>query len=160
MLTASDRRIVAALRFGLVSGICLLVLIIGLLLARAPASAQSQGQNVRLFAADPTTGTWTALQSGSAGGLSTGGYTPSNITTNATTVLKTGKGQLHCLTVNSVGTTSTATIYDNTAASGTKIGTATTVLAGQTNCYDIVFSTGLTVVTAGAAAADLTVGWR
>jgi len=55
--------------------------------------------------------------------------------------------------------TETITIYDNTAASGTKIGTAT-VFAATNPCltYDVNFTTGLTVVTA-TASSDLTVSY-
>lgn len=88
------------------------------------------------------------------------GWSFSNVVTNATTVVKSGAGVLHCVTVNGLGTTETATVYDNTAASGTKIGTVSVSAVGQTGCYDVAFATGLTVVTAGAVAADITVSYR
>lgn len=55
--------------------------------------------------------------------------------------------------------TETITIYDNTAASGTKIGTIT-VFASTNPCltYDVNFTTGLTLVTA-TASSDLTVSY-
>ena len=97
-----------------------------------------------------------------------------NITTNATTVVKTGAGEFLGFTVNNVGftTAGSVTIYDNTAGSGTKIGTwviplmppGTTLLA--TTFFPPVissamFSIGLTIVTATTApAADLTVLYR
>lgn len=101
--------------------------------------------------------------------------TPVNITTNATTVIKSGAGVLYGFTVNNNGftTAGTITIYDNTAASGTKIGTwtipiqppGTTLLA--TTFFppalqlNVAFSTGLTFVTATTApAADITVSYR
>jgi hypothetical protein len=77
-----------------------------------------------------------------------------NITTNTTTEVATGAGTFHGICINSAGSTSTVTIYDNTAASGNKIGT---VGANAEGCfyYDAHFSTGLTVVTTGSP--DITV---
>lgn len=88
------------------------------------------------------------------------GWSFGNVTTNTTSTLKTGAGVLHCVTVNILGTTSQVVLYDNTAGSGTKIGTVTTLIAGQTGCYDAAFATGLTIVTTGALAADITVSYR
>lgn len=82
-----------------------------------------------------------------------------NLATSATTTIKTGPGYLHSITVNTAGTTSTATVYDNTTNSGTKIATIDTTAKG-TLTYDLAFSTGLTIVTAGGAAGDLTVTYR
>jgi hypothetical protein len=48
-----------------------------------------------------------------------------NITTDATTTLKSVPGYLHTVCINTPAATGTITIYDNTAASGTKIGTIT-----------------------------------
>jgi hypothetical protein len=83
-----------------------------------------------------------------------------NITTDATTTLKSGPGFLHTVCVNTPAATGTITIYDNTAASGTKIGTITSY-ASVPGCfaYDVAFWTGLTVVTA-TAAPDVTVSFR
>jgi hypothetical protein len=82
-----------------------------------------------------------------------------NIATNATTVIASTAGSLCRITVNKVGTTSTATVYDNSAASGTIIATLSTVAVGTLH-YMCRYSTGLTIVTAGAAAADITVTWE
>ena len=101
-------------------------------------------------------------------------YSFLNITTNATTTVKSGAGTLHGFTVNNNGftTAGTITIYDNTAASGTLIGTFTiplmppgTVLLATTfippQYFDLSFSTGLTIVTATTApAANITVMYR
>lgn len=83
----------------------------------------------------------------------------SNITTTTTTVVKSGVGVLRGITVNTLGSVaSTVTIYDNTAGSGTKIGTINSLtLSGQFE-FDIAFATGLTVVTTGAP--DITVAYR
>ena len=74
-----------------------------------------------------------------------------------TTTVKSGGGILHTVCVNNPAATGTITMYDNTAASGTKIGTITTT-GSSYGCftYDASFSTGLTIVTA-TAASDITV---
>jgi hypothetical protein len=83
-----------------------------------------------------------------------------NITTDTTTVVKSTSGVLHTVCVNTPAATGTITIYDSTAASGTKIGTITSY-ASLPKCftYDVAFWTGLTIVTA-TAAPDVTVSWR
>lgn len=79
-----------------------------------------------------------------------------------TTVVKTGNGVLHSICINTQAA-GTATIYDNTAASGTKIGTITgnagTSVGPNCQIYDVAFWTGLTIVTA-TAAMDITVSYR
>lgn len=89
------------------------------------------------------------------------GYSFSHISTSTTTTVKSGAGVLHTLTVNNLGTvSSTTTVYNNTAASGTVIAIINT-LAGQISyVYDIAFSTGLTIVTTGTVAPDITVSYR
>lgn len=86
-------------------------------------------------------------------------YHYTNITTDTTTTVKTGIGILHTLTINTLAPTEVITIFDSTTASGTKIGTITTV-AGQavTLVYDVGFANGLTIQTA-TAASDITVSW-
>lgn len=88
-------------------------------------------------------------------------FTPTNITTSTTTTIKSGGGVIHGVTINSKGTiASTVTIYDNTAASGTKIATIDSLNLSGSFFYDAGFSTGLTVVTTGTLAPDITVLWR
>src|SRR3989338_2273756 len=60
--------------------------------------------------------------------------------------VKTGAGYLHAIIVNSTAN-GTVTIYDNTAQSGTKIGTLKASVVEGTYLYDCAFSTGLHVVT-------------
>lgn len=81
-----------------------------------------------------------------------------NITGQATTAVKTGAGILHTITFNKPTATAVITVYDNTAASGTKIGTITIPSSPMpvTLTYDAVFGTGLTIVT-GTADSDITV---
>lgn len=88
------------------------------------------------------------------------GYSFLNITAAAptTTVVKTGAGILHTLTFTKPVATGVVTIYDNTAASGTIVGTITVPASPQpvTLVFDAALSTGLTIVTA-TAAQDITV---
>lgn len=89
-------------------------------------------------------------------------YNFTNITAAAptTTVVATGNGVLHTITFNKPTATSVVTIYNNTAASGTAIGTITVPASPMpvTLTYDVYFSVGLTVLTA-TAASDITVSW-
>jgi hypothetical protein len=77
-----------------------------------------------------------------------------------TTKVKSGPGYLHAVCINTPAAGGTITMYDNTAASGTKIGTLTS-FANLPGCtaYDAPFWTGLTIVTASAAV-DITVSFR
>jgi hypothetical protein len=87
-------------------------------------------------------------------------YAYANITTDATTTLKSVPGYLHTVCVNTPAATGTITLYDNTAASGTKIATITSY-ASVPGCFtfDVAFWTGLTIVTA-TAAPDVTISFR
>jgi hypothetical protein len=96
----------------------------------------------------PVAGT---VQSILGGGL----FNYMNIAAAATTVVKYGRGFLHGITVNG-GTLGSITVYDNTAASGTVIAALDT-LSRQTYRYNVIFRTGLTVVT--AAATNITVSY-
>lgn len=90
------------------------------------------------------------------------GYNYQNITLAAptTTTVKSGQGILHSITLNGPAATGTITVYDNTAASGTKIATITTPASPYplTLTFDATFTIGLTVVTA-VAAQDITVSY-
>lgn len=78
-----------------------------------------------------------------------------NVTSNTTSNVKSGVGVLHRLVVGTVGTTSNVILYDNTSASAPIIATIATTTAGSYE-LNIGFNTGLTAVTAGAGAADVT----
>ena len=80
-----------------------------------------------------------------------------NIVTATTTTAKSGSGILEKIVVNTVGSSSTATVYDNTAGSGTKIATINTDTK-LTFKYGCRFGTGLTIVTVGTP--DITVVYR
>ncbi len=93
-----------------------------------------------------------------------GQFSGNNITTTGTTVVKAAAGFLHTLTINTPVASSVITLYDNTAASGTKLATitlpATLLMEGpDTAIYDLLFTTGLTIVTA-TGASDITVSYR
>lgn len=91
----------------------------------------------------------------------TGGYSFSNIVTATTTVVKSGAGTLHSISINSKGTVaSVATVYDNTAASGTKVATLDSLNLSGTFIYDVAFATGITIVTTGTVAPDITVSFK
>lgn len=81
----------------------------------------------------------------------------SNLTSAATTIVKSGSGILEKIIINTGVASTTVTVYDNTAASGTKIATAATTTQGVLT-YGCRFGTGLTVVTSGAA--DITLVYR
>lgn len=83
--------------------------------------------------------------------------TATNITSATTTTVKSGRGNLGRIVVNTTAAGS-ITIYDNTAASGTKIGTLKASIAEGTYTFECRFLVGLTIVTAGAS--DITVTWE
>lgn len=89
-----------------------------------------------------------------------GGYNAAHITSQTTTVVKTGQGVLHTITINNPAATATVTIYDNTSAAGTTLGIVTVPSSPLpvTLTYDITFTTGLTIVTA-TADSDITVSY-
>lgn len=86
----------------------------------------------------------------------------SNIAAAGTVVVKSGAGVLKRIVVNKTVALSVTTIYDNTAASGTKIGTITQPAALLTSNaafpFDCKFNTGLTIVT--SLGDDITVVYR
>jgi len=85
------------------------------------------------------------------------------ITTNATTIISNVPAILYGIQVITGGTTSTVTVYDNSAASGTLLinaGATTTSgssISAAPGSAGLLLSTGITVVTAGAAAAVINV---
>ncbi len=92
-----------------------------------------------------------------------------NITGNDTEVVKSGSGVLRGISINNNNTGGEITIYDNTAASGTKIATikvatpsggllSSSGLQGANFLsFTAEFTTGLTVVTSGSSDNDITV---
>lgn len=84
-------------------------------------------------------------------------YNYLHIPTATTTTVKTGTGVLHSITVGAKGL-GAYVVYDNTAGSGTKIADNLGSTVETTDVYDVAFTTGLTIVTAGAS--KLTVTYR
>jgi hypothetical protein len=95
------------------------------------------------------------------GTVNLGGNSYNNITTATTTTVKSGAGTLAKIIINQTGTvSSTATIWDSLTGSGNKIGTLDTLGSIGSVAYDVAFSTGLTIVTTGTAAPNLTISYR
>ena len=80
-----------------------------------------------------------------------------NIASATTTTVKSGSGYLNRIVINTTAA-GAITIYDNTAASGTKIATIAASAALGIYTYQGRFSIGLTIVT--AAASDITVSYQ
>ena len=81
----------------------------------------------------------------------------------ATTVVKASAGVLHSITFNGAATaTNVTTVYDNATGAGTVIAipAATTVTIPVTLTYDVAFANGLTIITATANGADMTVAYK
>lgn len=88
------------------------------------------------------------------------GFAYRNITTATTTTVKTGQGVIHEICINTPAASGVVVVYDNTAGSGTKVGTITnpaTLLGEGPVCafHDIALTKGLTIVTTGSQ--DITV---
>jgi len=81
-----------------------------------------------------------------------------NITTQATTLIKTGQGVLHSITFNNPVATGTLEIDDALTNTTPKIGTITTPASPipVTLIYDVQFATGLSITT-GTANQDVTI---
>lgn len=74
-------------------------------------------------------------------------YNGAYIATATTTLVKTGAGVLHSITITETAA-GAITVYDNTAASGTIKAVLKASLVEGTYNLDIAFATGLTIVTA------------
>lgn len=95
------------------------------------------------------------------GGVYIDGYNYTNMTTQTTTLIKTGPGLLHAVAVNKPVATGTIELDD--ALTHTNPFGIITIPATATNpftmIYDVTFSTGLSVTT-GTATQDITLIWR
>lgn len=83
-----------------------------------------------------------------------------NITGADNNVVKTSPGNLVRLTINSVTTSGTITVYDNTVCAGTKIATITAPFVGMSLPYGGAFNYGLCINTGSSTNMDLTVTYR
>lgn len=87
-------------------------------------------------------------------------YTGTPMTTNTTSLIRTGATLLHGITINTKGASSnTIKIYDGTSASGTLKATIDSTVTVGLWAYDMVLDTGLFVAVATGTAADITVLW-
>lgn len=101
---------------------------------------------------------------GVQGTVTLAGYNYTNITTQTTTLVKSGAGILHSIIINSHAASATIEMDDALTHTTPKIGTITlpSTVSGAipiTLEYDIVFNTGLSITT-GTANADVTVVWK
>lgn len=79
-----------------------------------------------------------------------------NVTASKTMYISTSAGVLHAVVLNTNG--GTVDIYDNRAATGTKVGQIASDAPEGQFVYDVAYSNGLTVVT--GATVDCTVVYR
>lgn len=84
----------------------------------------------------------------------------SYITTQTTTLVKTGAGVLHSITFNNPTATATVKIVDGLSDTTPVIALITVPASPQpvSLFYDVIFTTGLTVVT-GVASCNITVSY-
>jgi hypothetical protein len=89
------------------------------------------------------------------------GFLYAVISTATTTTVKSNSGMLHSITVNSKGTVaSSITIYNALTATGTPIAIIDSLNLYGTFTFDVYFNTGLTIVTTGTVAPNVTVSYR
>lgn len=132
-------------------------LTVGAVTTSAPTYTTGQTSAVSLT----TTGALRTDSSATTQPVQQTGYNYTHIATNTTTVVKSGAGILHLVVINTPGATDTATIYDNTAGSGTVIAVLNDAsTSAESITYDVNFSTGCTIVTAGTTAPDMSISWR
>lgn len=127
-------------------------------------SAATIGVDAASFGYNFNGTTWDRVRGTLANGtfVSPGGFTYTHITTATTTAaIKTGAGSLHTICVNSLGTVASSITVDDALTATTPtiaVINSLTLLGCQT--YDVAFNTGLTIVTTGTVAPDVTVSWR
>lgn len=83
-------------------------------------------------------------------------YLYNNITTNTTTQVATGRGVLHSIVVNTTAAGSIKVIDDITGSTA-NIATLKASIAEGTYLFDILFTKGLRIITAGAS--DVTISY-
>lgn len=83
------------------------------------------------------------------------------INTATTTLVKSGSCNLHTITINTKGTVASAvTVYDALTATGTPIAVIDSLNLSGSFTYDVNLLVGLTIVTTGTAAPNITVSYR
>jgi len=89
------------------------------------------------------------------------GYKYAVISTATTTTVKSNPGKLHAIIVNTKGTVaSTVTVYDALTATGTPFAEIDSLNLYGPFEYDIDFKVGLTIVTTGTVAPNITVSYQ
>lgn len=78
------------------------------------------------------------------------------INTNTTTTVHTGRCVIHGIFVNSIGTTETISLLDDTT---TYIDAVAVPAVGTLWILDAVITTSLKIITAGTAACDVLILW-
>ncbi len=98
---------------------------------------------------------------GNANSTIEAGTSFNHISTATTTLVKSGSGILCDVNINSKGTVaSTVTIYDSLTASGTVIAVLDSLNLAGTFHFNCLVTIGITVVTIGTVAPDVTVTFR
>jgi hypothetical protein len=90
------------------------------------------------------------------------GFNYTNIAaTTAGTLIKTGSGVLHAITINQKSATGTdvLNVFDNTSAANPRIATINLATGQDVLLYDVEFNTGLDVSATIAGTADITIMW-
>lgn len=118
----------------------------------------------QVIASSVQAGTWTVQPGNTANTtpwLVQSSFTPVRIATAATTTVKSGAGILHTISINTLGTVaSSITVYDNTTATGTPFAVINALANERFILFDATFTVGLTIVTTGTVAPDITVTYR
>ena len=91
--------------------------------------------------------------------VSTNVFDYNHITTNTNTLLRSSPTILHTITINTIGSGETITVYDNSVCSTTVIAVITPA-AGATFTFDVSTTNGLCITTAGTTPGDYTVAFR
>ncbi|WP_428668023.1 hypothetical protein [Reyranella sp.] len=91
-----------------------------------------------------------------AGRPVTYGFTPTQITTSASTPVKNGPGMIGSCKCNKSGSGDTVTVYDALSATGTPIATITGATVGMVFCEGYIFNVGCYVVTSGGTPGNYT----
>lgn len=108
-----------------------------------------------LYATSALAETWSSPDASLTPGVVIEGGKYTHISTQTTTVIKTGPGLLHTICVNTGAASATATVDDATSATTPNIAI---IDASAKACYiyDVFFTVGLTA----AGNADITVSWH
>lgn len=113
--------------------------------------AASNGSRIPVSVAKPLP---TSMIDATSGAAVSWGFTPTEITTKTTTLVKSGAGMCGGITINKTGATDVVTVYDALTATGTPIATITTALVGQVFLQGANFAIGLCIVTSGGTAGN------